>query len=187
MIRAMRRRLRRLLQPERTALADLRAIFDAAWYVREYPDLATFRGDLFGHFLRHGIGENRRPNRFFDPVWYERHHSSEAGRPPLVHYAVKGRAARLDPGPNFSVTAYHDRHRDVARAGIDALEHYLKFGRHEGRQIFRSKQAGGHWSEAADDLSSLIDLADLPLGIEETTLRLATRLHLRGALTPHER
>ena len=185
MIRAVRRRLRRLLQPQRTALADLRGIFDQTWYAAEYPDLAAFRGDLFGHFLRHGIGEGRRPNRFVDPDWYGRRYQVTAGQLPLVHYATKGRAAKLDPGPNFSVLDYHHRHQDVALAGMDALEHYLTHGRYEGRQIFRSRLAGGDAGEG--NLASLIDLADLPLGIEETTLRLATRLHLRGALTPHER
>lgn len=37
-------------------------LFDAAWYVKANPDVAAAGVDPIGHYLRHGIGENRAPN-----------------------------------------------------------------------------------------------------------------------------
>ena len=185
LVTAWRRRLRRRLQPEKAALADLRSIFDAAWYGTEYPDLAAFSGDLFGHFLRHGIAEGRRPNRFFDAGWYGQHYPEAGNRLPLVRYALIGRAARHDPGPDFSAIDYLAMHTDIARARMDPLEHYIRFGHQEGRQILPSrlalKYAGGATLAAATLPNDIFpeDLR-LPLGVEETALRLATRFRLRG-------
>lgn len=180
LLNAWRRWLRRKFQPEKTALADLRSIFDAPWYGAEYPDLSGFSGDLFGHFVRHGIWEGRRPNRFVDLGWYAQHYPDGGSRLPLVRYALLGRAARHDPGPDFSASDYLARHADVARARMDPLEHYIRHGRREGRQIARSRLGGGQAAGAAATDDVLPEHVRLPLAVEETALRLATRFRLRG-------
>ncbi|MGB6087414.1 glycosyltransferase family 2 protein, partial [Parvibaculum sp.] len=38
-----------------------------------------------------------------------------------------------DPGPSFSTSWYLDKYRDVKRAGMNPLVHYLRYGQKEGR------------------------------------------------------
>jgi hypothetical protein len=43
-------------------------IFDAAWYLRKYPDVAAARIDPLRHYLKYGAAEGRRPRSLvFDP------------------------------------------------------------------------------------------------------------------------
>ena len=51
------------------------AIFDPAWYIQAYPDVAaqvptrTF-DDLLDYYLRCGQARGHSPNPFFDEIWY---------------------------------------------------------------------------------------------------------------------
>ncbi len=135
------RRLRRLLRPRATAFREMRLIVDAAWYRATYPDVAAAGEDPVQHFLRSGIREGRRPNRFFDPIWYLRAYPDAAGQNPVLHYVLRGRRERRDPGPFFSLSTYLDRYPDVARTGTDPLEHFIRHGQREGRVTFRSEVA----------------------------------------------
>lgn len=45
--------------------------FDAEYYRKSNPDLSRSVIPPFEHFVRWGISENRNPNPFFDPSWYE--------------------------------------------------------------------------------------------------------------------
>ncbi len=51
----------------------------------------------------------------------------------FAHYESKGWLERLDPHPLFSTRFYLKAHRDVARSGMNPLEHYLVHGFHENR------------------------------------------------------
>ncbi len=56
------------------------------------------------------------------------------------HFIMNGGmpAEMRDPGPNFSTRAYFDHYPDVKAANVNALIHYLRHGKGEGRQIWPS-------------------------------------------------
>lgn len=75
-----------------------------------------------------------RASGYFDADWYARTYP-EVGDPreALAHFLQTGTALEYDPGPNFSTSAYLAANPDVRNAGCNALVHYLRFGRAEGR------------------------------------------------------
>jgi hypothetical protein len=74
-------------------------LFDAAWYVTQYNDVARAGIDPAIHYLRHGAVESRRPSVYFDPDFYvsQKPNFSAEIPNPLVHFLTKGRAAGLKP------------------------------------------------------------------------------------------
>lgn len=88
-----------------------------------------------------------RASGYFDADWYVRTYP-EVGGPhgALAHFLQKGAAAGHDPGPAFSTSAYLAANPDVRAAGCNALVHYLRFGRDEGRG------AGGADGDAGEPL-----------------------------------
>jgi glycosyltransferase involved in cell wall biosynthesis len=110
-------------------------LFDAAWYVQRYPDVAISGIDPERHYRLHGAGEGRDPNPLFDTSWYLRRNPDVAssGMNPLDHYFLFGGSERRDPGPAFASGPYLDAHPDVREAGINPLLDYLRRGPDEGR------------------------------------------------------
>jgi hypothetical protein len=45
-------------------------LFDAAWYLEAYPDVAVREVDPLEHYIRYGAREGRDPNRLFSSSWY---------------------------------------------------------------------------------------------------------------------
>lgn len=75
-----------------------------------------------------------RASGFFDADWYARTYPEAGGsRGALTHFLQSGAAKGHDPGPKFSTSAYLATNPDVREAGCNALVHYLRFGRDEGR------------------------------------------------------
>lgn len=75
-----------------------------------------------------------RASGYFDAEWYARTYPEAGGpRAALAHFLQKGAALGHDPGPSFSTSAYLAANPDVREAGCNALIHYLRFGRNEGR------------------------------------------------------
>ena len=117
---------------------------DRTWYLQTYPDVATARQDPVEHYLRHGWQERRDPRPDFSTSGYLKANTGVEGNP-FVHYLRYGgitvpsewqlaadyKLASLDHGVDR--TWYLQKYGDVARAGIDPVEHYLRYGWHEGR------------------------------------------------------
>ena len=77
-------------------------LFDADWYLAEYPDIARAGLDPAHHYLNHGAGEGREPSPWFDSDHYQRQLAAQglrvpAGQAPLLHYLRVGRAQGLSP------------------------------------------------------------------------------------------
>ncbi len=110
-------------------------LFDAAWYVREYPEAAKNGRAPVAHYLEEGYLRGFRPNPLFDSRWYlERYEDvRRAGVNPLVHYLQNGFREGRDPGPAFQTAFYLEANPDVRSDGMNPLAHYLRYGRHEGR------------------------------------------------------
>jgi hypothetical protein len=110
-------------------------LFDAKWYLREYPDVATSGRPPAEHYVEEGCLRGYRPNPFFDTRWYlERYEDvRRAGINPALHYLLHGATEGRDPGPDFHTRYYLEANPDVRGNGMNPLAHYLRHGRHEGR------------------------------------------------------
>lgn len=129
--------------------------FDAAFYLRAYPDVRSAGLDPLQHYLSSGWRESRDPAPDFDTVFY-RMAVSGGTHPdlcPLVHYnrfgaaqgAPRTRAEMLSRGgytppaedliaalpdlaTHFDAALYADRYPAVVGEGQTALQHYLTEG-----------------------------------------------------------
>jgi FkbM family methyltransferase len=111
-------------------------LFDAGWYVQQYPAARHGRPDPVLHYLVCGAREGCDPNPLFDGEFYLRQNPDVAavGMNPLVHYLHHGVAEGRDPQALFDTDWYLAQHPDVAAAGLNPLAHYLAHGAGEGRQ-----------------------------------------------------
>lgn len=100
-----------------TDLADqLRPIFDPAFYLGKYTELAAAKIDPLDHYTRCGAQEGRDPNPFFDGAWYREHNPDvvAAGLDPLLHYLRVGAAEMRNPHPRFDASFYVEHHPEAA-------------------------------------------------------------------------
>ena len=74
---------------------------------------------------------------FFDAEWYLDTYPDvrRVGLDPARHYYEWGAAEGRDPGPSFSTRGYLEDNGDVAATGINALVHFERHGRREGRRL----------------------------------------------------
>ncbi|MHA6718610.1 sulfotransferase family protein [Sphingomonas sp. RS6] len=81
-------------------------LFDAAYYLRRYPDVAAEGIDPLDHYMRHGAREGRAPSERFNGAHYLEANPDvgEAGVNPLVHYIEHGRAEGRSPLPERIVS-----------------------------------------------------------------------------------
>jgi hypothetical protein len=92
-------------------------LFDAAFYLAQYPDVAAAGVDPVRHYLAYGAREGRRPHPAFDGAWYLQKNPDvrQAGLNPLVHYlrkgAVEGRRAFKRTVVYTAITGFWDELR----------------------------------------------------------------------------
>ena len=87
-------------------------LFDGAFYLRAYPDVAAHGIDPATHFIGQGWREGRRPSLYFDPVWYRAANSdvARAGVNPVLHYISAGEAEGRAPSEYFDLAWYAAQH-----------------------------------------------------------------------------
>jgi len=61
-------------------------LFDRAFYLTSYPDVARAGIDPILHYVLHGSSENRNPAAWFNAARYRCHHDLSVDQNPLVHY-----------------------------------------------------------------------------------------------------
>ncbi len=83
-------------------------LFDPAYYLKRYPDVAELGANPILHYLNFGYLERRQPSVFFDPVYYESQFSNKQKEKlvPLIHYLTEGYKAQLSPHPLFEPLFY---------------------------------------------------------------------------------
>lgn len=134
-------------------------LFQAQWYLEQYPDVASSGANPIFHYFTHGAIERRNPSPRFDGNWYLQRHPDvmAAGANPLVHYLESGIHEGRERRPliltengeqdlellrDFKIVAkssffdsqwYLQTYPDVAAAGEDPIVHYLRYGAAEGR------------------------------------------------------
>ena len=114
---------------------NLGPLFDAEWYLKQYPDVLSSGMDPLLHFIKRGAAEGRDPFPLFHCSWYlqENPDVRAAGINPLEHYVRHGIREGRQPCELFQPFWYLDQYRDVARTGMDPLLHFVKHGAAEGR------------------------------------------------------
>jgi len=120
---ARRARARRHARGDIAVLATT-ALFDRAWYLARYPEVACAGVDPVMHYFWTGATAGYNPHPLFDSAWYLASYpdTARAGRNPLAHYVREGSAAGHDPHPLFdSALVLGDR----ARPACTVLEDYL--------------------------------------------------------------
>lgn len=132
---------------------DPSPLFDTAFYLEFYPDVATAvtQGQVtaLDHFLNNGQFEKRDPIPEFytddylgdNPDVAAAVEASAAGPDPLTgmeHFVKHGQYEGRNFGPDFDSRYYLQQNPDVAAAvspgGLSAIKHYLEFGLEEGRR-----------------------------------------------------
>lgn len=126
-------------------------LFDVAWYLETYPDVAARQVDPLRHYVRHGAREGRDPNRLFSSNWYLANNPdvAKAGLNPLVHFIQRGAREGRNPGPLFDTKWYLDANPDVAAAGVNPLLHFLRHGAAEGRRPSGGVESGTSFAPSA--------------------------------------
>ena len=103
------------------------ALFDAAWYLSQYPDVATAGWDPALHYTLFGAIERRNPGPDFDTGWYLDHNPdvAAAGQNPLLHYLQwgrsEGRLPRRGPRAEAYPTPVASTDASAAKAAMTAL------------------------------------------------------------------
>jgi hypothetical protein len=110
------------------------ALFDTAWYLGQYPEVAALECDPLTHYLRLGAHEGRDPNPVFSTAWYLATNPNVAAADlnPLEHYLEIGARAGRDPSPLFDSSWYLEQNPDLG-SDVNPLRHYLECGALEGR------------------------------------------------------
>jgi len=177
----------RRLDPDREIVA---AEFDAAWYLRAYPDIAEARVEPLAHFLAFGWKEGRDPNPRFSIREYLNEYPdvAKAGVNPFVHFlksgAAESRAPRPDLGFRYDIiarlTPVEERVAQAMRARVAT----------QGRAVLDAALArsrGGlrdlHVTFSHDDYSA--NLGGVQAGLQREAARLAElgrdHLHIHPA------
>ncbi len=122
---------------DKVAAPAIRAIFDAAYYLRQYPDVAAAGREPLPHFLSIGWAEGRNPCALFDTELYLEHYPdiAQAGLNPLIHYVSVGAREGRRVSLLFDAGWYLGKNPDIAEAArANPLAHYLTIGAGQGRE-----------------------------------------------------
>ena len=127
------------------------ALFDPAWYLAQYPDVAAAGVNPFVHYMTAGWREGRDPSALFHTAYYLNQNPdvAAAGINPLAHFATNGWTEGRDPSAGFSLSRYLAAYPDIRAMGIDPLAYAMTTGQAEGRQSFA---AAPHPTGAQDPL-----------------------------------
>jgi glycosyltransferase involved in cell wall biosynthesis len=108
--------------------------FDTVWYLKKYADVATSGMNPLIHYWRYGERENRQPCPIFDTEWYRETYKADVGPgSALGHYLQHRHLRRFSPNRYFDIEFYLRANPDVAEAGVDPVEHFVRNGYREGR------------------------------------------------------
>lgn len=139
------------------AVSVIQPYFDDTFYLRSYPEVEESGLHPLVHFCTQGWREGKDPSDEFSVSSYLQLHPdvAAAGVNPFWHYLVAGKEEgrlikplpdrddlRIIPafptemqliGGQFDAAFYLSRYVDVAKEGLNPLEHYWHYGWREGR------------------------------------------------------
>lgn len=106
---------------------EIHPLFDPAFYLSRYPDVAKAGINPLLHYLKRGRKELRQPHPLFDPAFYLDRNSDvrDAGVDPLLHYIANGAAENRKPHRLFEPAYYR---RTLGESFANPLLHFLNCG-----------------------------------------------------------
>jgi glycosyltransferase involved in cell wall biosynthesis len=107
--------------------------FDPLWYWDQHPDVRESGMQPLVHYAKFGDIENRQPSAWFNTKWYRENYKLSKQEPALLHYIRHRFIYEYNPIPEFDTAYYVNNNPDVRAAGIDAFQHFMETGFHEGR------------------------------------------------------
>ncbi len=152
--------------------------FDTGHYLRQNPAVAQAGVNPLLHYLQRGEAECRAPAAYFDLLWYRSRHRAAEGETLLRHFLDRRRGGAVSPLPEFDAAFYLATYPDIAAAGVDPFEHYLRWGFTEGRNPSAGFDTRFYMQRYLDN-----DPAQNPL-LHYRTFRHVLRLHTQPP--PHE-
>jgi len=135
-------------------LAQLRQIFAPRLYARLIGQPADDVGELWNHYLDHGLPAGIAPTPLFDPAIYRRHAvradlpCPKFGEPPVLHWLRVGRPAGVVPSSVLDMPFYRAGNPDVPGTDADAFYHFLSAGLYEN--LAPTIWFDPHWYAAAN-------------------------------------
>jgi len=150
-------------------------VFDEAYYLENNEDIAIQKElDPLEHYIDVGWREGRRPNSWFNPLFYVEKYEDVilSGMDPLTHFLKIGHSeGREADSPNlkenpaeveipqcvidaFDEGYYLKQYPDIAESGVAAFEHYVNQGWREGRKP-------NDWFDVAYYLKQYSDILEL--------------------------
>lgn len=123
-------RLHRVLRRADYRLVYFSGMYDEAYYLRRYQDLAGKVDDPLLHYLHSGWREQRRPGLLFDSRYYLQTYPEVRALDiaPLVHYLQYGVKEDRNPNPFFDAAYYRRRYAHSLPETASPLTHYLNTG-----------------------------------------------------------
>jgi glycosyltransferase involved in cell wall biosynthesis len=111
-------------------------LFDTRWYLARYPEAGAEGSNPLTHFIEHSVEEGQDPNPYFDTEYYYSQvpRYRAAGGNALAHY-VDPETRAAHPNPLFREGFYRDNSRKAKTSAPIPLEHFLHYGRAEGRAM----------------------------------------------------
>jgi GT2 family glycosyltransferase/glycosyltransferase involved in cell wall biosynthesis len=107
-------------------------LFDREHYLSQIEPSELRGMSPLRHYVLIGDAANLSPTPLFDL----RHYDAHCGRRHvnrLLHYGLVARFRGMSPTPWFDAEYYLQSNPDVAQSGLDALEHFQRWGWREGR------------------------------------------------------
>jgi len=116
--------------------ADPHPLFDTRWYLERNPEVSASGENPLLHFIAHAAAEELDPNPYFDTQYYYSQvpRLREAGKNALAHY-VDPESRSPHPNALFRDGFYRNNSRNARTTAPTPLEHYLRYGKDEGRAM----------------------------------------------------
>ena len=113
---------RRSETTRRRKIVESSGLFNAEFYLQQYPDVASSGWNPLAHFARYGLDELRRPSAAFDPAqyWISNPDVAAAKSNPFLHYIEFGRAEGRSLVPVQADPMQADPIQDETKAASEA-------------------------------------------------------------------
>lgn len=113
--------------PDDYAVIDNAGVFDHAYYLKAYPDVAAKGADPIRHYLSHGAKEGKNPSAWFDTTYYLANNADvvAAGLNPLAHFCRYGHRELRNPSAGFDIAWYWLTQLAESEPAANPLAHFM--------------------------------------------------------------
>ncbi len=120
--------------------------FETSYYLEKLASLGIFLRETKENPLVHYLSNYRKldftPSSFFDLDYFKKRYYNSFltnFKCAWADFFLNNKIKKYNPSPSFDSTLYLARYRDIYKSKFGALEHFLLFGKEEGRLIDLNK------------------------------------------------